>query len=60
MSFSEINSGNNVGCGVSTIHVLVMKGIESVKFQLEPGGYLELVEVLYVLELSVNLLSINF
>jgi hypothetical protein len=40
-------------------HVLAVKGVGSVKFQLESGGYLELVEVLYVPELSVNLLSVS-
>jgi hypothetical protein len=48
-----------LGCGVSTIHDLVVKGVGSVKFQLKSIGYLELAEVLYVLELLVNFLSVS-
>jgi hypothetical protein len=48
LSFSEIDSGSYVGCGVSTIHVLAVEGVGSVRFQLDSGGYLELAEVLYV------------
>jgi hypothetical protein len=59
LSFSEIGSGNYVGCGVSTRHVLAVEGVGSVRFQLESGGYLELAEVLYVPELSMNLLSVS-
>jgi hypothetical protein len=33
----------------STRHVLAVEGVGSVRFQLESGGYLELAEVLYVL-----------
>jgi hypothetical protein len=44
---------------LSTRHVLDVEGVGSFRFQLESGGYLELVEVLYVLEQSVNLLSIS-
>ena len=48
-----------MGCGVNTKNVLDVKGVGSVKFQLESGGYLELVEVLYVPELPVNLLFVS-
>jgi hypothetical protein len=44
---------------VSTRHVLALEGFGSARFQLELGGYLELVEVLYVSKLSVKLLSLS-
>jgi hypothetical protein len=59
LSFTEIDSGSYVGCGVSTRHVLAVEGVGSVKFQLESGGYLELVAVLYVPELPTNLLFVS-
>ena len=59
LSYSKLDSGNFVGCNVSTRHVLAVKGVGSVKFQLESGGYLELVEVLYVPKLLMNILSIS-
>ena len=36
-----------------------MKGVGSVIFQLELGGFLKVVEVLYVPEMMVNLLSVS-
>lgn len=58
LSYSELGSRNYVGCGVSTSHVLAVRGVGSVKFQLESRGYLELVEVLYVPKLLINILSV--
>jgi hypothetical protein len=58
--FSDISSRNYVGCGVITRHVLAVKGVGSVKFQLELGGYLELDKVLYVLELLVKFISLFY
>jgi hypothetical protein len=46
-----------VGCGTSTIHAV--KGVGHVRFQLESGGSLEVVEVLFVIELKVIFLSIS-
>jgi hypothetical protein len=57
LSFSEINSNCYVGCGASTRHAV--KGVGCVRFQLESGGFLELVEVLLVPELPVYLLSMS-
>jgi hypothetical protein len=45
--------------GVGTDRQLAMKGVGSVRFQLESGGFLEVVGVLYVLEMMVNLLSMS-
>jgi hypothetical protein len=59
LSFSEIDSDCYVGCGASTKHVLVVRGVGCVRFQLESRGFLELVEVLFVPELPVNLLSVS-
>jgi hypothetical protein len=56
LSFLEIDSDCYVGCGASTRHAV--KGVGCVRFQLEPRGFLELVEVLFVPELPVNLLSV--
>ena len=36
-----------------------MKGIETIRFQLEVGGFLEIEHMLFVLDLRVNLLSIS-
>lgn len=57
LSYSELSPGSYVGCGVCTGHRLVVKGVERVKFRLESGGYMELVEVLYVPRLPMNILS---
>jgi hypothetical protein len=59
LNFSKLNLGSFVGCGVSSRHVLAMKGLGSVKFQLELGGYPKLAEVPYVPKLSMNILSIS-
>lgn len=56
LSFLEIDSDFHVDCGTSTMHA--MKGVGCVRFQLELGGSLEVVEVLFVLELKVNLLLV--
>ena len=58
LSYIELNPYSFVGCGVCTSHRLAVKGVKRVKFRLESGGYLELVEVLYVPRLPMNILSI--
>ena len=57
LSFSEIDSDYRVGCGTSTMHA--MKGVGCVIFQLELREYLEVIKVLFVLELKVNFLSVS-
>lgn len=59
LNYSELDSRSFVRCGVSTRHVLVVKGVGSVKFQLELDGYLELTEVLYVPKVPMNILFIS-
>lgn len=56
LSFLEIDSDCHVGCGSSTTHAV--NGVGCVKFQPESRGSLEVVEMLFVPELKVNLLSI--
>jgi hypothetical protein len=46
-----------VNCGAGP--QLAAKGVGRVRFQQESGGLLEVVEVLYILELTVNLLSVS-
>jgi hypothetical protein len=46
-----------VGCGPSTRHAV--KRVGCVRFHLESGGFLELAEVLFFLELPINLLSVS-
>jgi hypothetical protein len=57
LSLTEIDSDCNVNCGVGP--QLAVKGVGRVRFQLESGGFLEVVEVLYIPELTVNLLSMS-
>jgi hypothetical protein len=57
LNFSEIDSNCYVGCGASTR--FSMKGVGSMRFQLESGGFLELVKVFFVPEMPVNLLSVS-
>jgi hypothetical protein len=57
LSLTEIDSDCNVNCGVSP--QLAIKGVGRVRFQLESGEFLEVVEVLYIPELTVNLLSVS-
>ena len=57
LSLSEIGSDCRWGCGSSTMQVL--KGVGCVRFQLESGGSLEVVDVLFVSELKVSLLSVS-
>jgi hypothetical protein len=45
--------------GVGTGPHLAVKGVGSVRFQLELGGFLEVVGVLYIPEMTVNLLSVS-
>jgi hypothetical protein len=47
-----------VGCGDRNIHAV--KGAGCVRFQLESRGFLELAEVLFVLEFLVNLRSVLY
>jgi hypothetical protein len=56
-SLSETNSDCYVGVG--TDPQLAVKGVGSVRFQLESGGFLEVARVLYVPEMMVNLLSVS-
>ena len=57
LSLSETNSDCCVGVGTSP--QLAVKGVGSVRFHLVSGGFLEVVEVLYVPEMMVNLLSVS-
>jgi hypothetical protein len=57
LSFSEIHSDCYVPCGDSTRHA--MTGVGCVRFKLEPGGFLELADVLFVPELPINFLSVS-
>jgi hypothetical protein len=56
LSVSETGSDSHVGSGADTMHAV--KGVGCVRFQLESGGSLEVVGVMYVPELKVNLLSV--
>ena len=59
VSFAEIDLDWHVGCGTSSMHVV--KGVGCVRFHLESGGSLEVVEVWFVPNLKVNFsLTINF
>lgn len=58
LSFTETDSGCYVGCGANTKHVLSIKGVGNVKFQLEIGGFLELVEALFIIDILVNFLLV--
>lgn len=55
LSFIEIDSNCYVALGDKTIHEV--RGIRTIGFQLELGGFLVIEHMLYVLELSVNVLS---
>jgi hypothetical protein len=57
LSLSEIDSDCCVGVGIGP--QLAVKGVGSVRFQLESGGFLEVAGVLYVPEMMVNLLSVS-
>jgi hypothetical protein len=57
LSVSETSSNYHVKNGACTRHAV--KGVGYVRFQLELGVSLEVDEVMYVLELKVNLLSIS-
>jgi hypothetical protein len=57
LSLSETDSDCCVGVGTGP--QLAVKGVGRVRFQLERGGFLEVVEVLYILELTVNLLLVS-
>ena len=57
LSLSEIDSDCCVGVGTSP--QLAAKGVGNVRFELESGGFLEVVGVLYVPEMMVNLLSVS-
>jgi hypothetical protein len=57
LSLSETDSDCCVGVG--TDRQLAVKGVESVRFQLESRGFLEIVGVLYVPEMMVSLLSVS-
>jgi hypothetical protein len=57
LDLTEIDSDCRVNCGVGP--QLAVKGVGRVRFQLESGGLLEVGEVLYIPELTVNLLSVS-
>jgi hypothetical protein len=58
--FSSLSETDSDCCvGVGTGPQLVVKGVGSVRFQLESGGFLEVAGVLYVPEMMVNLLSVS-
>jgi hypothetical protein len=56
---SLLETDSNCCVGVGTDPQLAVKGVGSVRFQLESGGFLEVVGVFYVLEMMVNLLSVS-
>jgi hypothetical protein len=56
LSLSETDSECVVDSGVKS--QLVVKGVGSVRFQLESGGFLEVVRVLCMPNLKINLLSV--
>jgi hypothetical protein len=57
LSLSEIDSECFVDSGVDS--QLALKGVGSVRFQLESGGFLEVAEVLFIPEMTINLLSVS-
>jgi hypothetical protein len=57
LSLSKINSDCFVDSGADS--QLAVKGVGSVRFQLESGGFLEVFEVLFILEMTINLLSVS-
>jgi hypothetical protein len=57
LSFSETDSNCVVDSGIDS--QLVVKGVGSVRFHLESGGFLEVVGLLYISKLSINLLSVS-
>jgi hypothetical protein len=57
LNVTEIDLDYNVNCGADP--QLAVKGVGNVRFQLESGGFLEVAEVLYILEMTVNLLSVS-
>jgi hypothetical protein len=57
LSLSKTDSDCCVGVG--TDPQLAMKGVGSIRFQLESRGFLEVVGVFYVLEMTINLLSVS-
>jgi hypothetical protein len=57
LSLSKTDSDYYVDVG--TCPQLAVKGVGSVKFQLELGGFLEVFRVLYVPKMMVNLLSVS-
>jgi hypothetical protein len=57
LDLTEIDSDCSVNCGAGPQHAV--KGVGRMRFQLESGGLLEVGEVLYVPELTINLLSVS-
>jgi hypothetical protein len=57
LDLTEIDSDCRVNCGVGP--QLAVKGVGRVRFQLESRGLQEVGEVLYIPELTVNLLSVS-
>jgi hypothetical protein len=58
LDLTEIDSEYSMNCGVSPQHAV--KGVGRMRFQLESGGLLEVGEVLYVPELTVNFLPVSY
>ena len=57
LSFTKIDSDFYLALGAKTRHMV--EGIGTIRFQLEVGGFLVIEHMLYVLELSVNLLLMS-
>ena len=57
LGFTKSEFGCYVGLGTKTRHEV--KGIGTIRFQLEEGGFLEIKHMLFVLELRVNLLLVS-
>jgi hypothetical protein len=57
LSLLEIDSDCFLDSGANS--QLAVKGVGSVRFQLESGGFLEVAEVLFIPKMTVNLLSVS-
>jgi hypothetical protein len=57
LNLTEIDSDYRVNCGADP--QLALKGVGRMIFQLESRGLLEVGEVLYIPELTVNFLSVS-
>jgi hypothetical protein len=57
LDLTEIDSDCSVNCGSDPQHAV--KGVGRMRFQLESRGLMDIGEVLYVPELTVNFLSVS-